>query len=254
MKASTKIDADFAAGEPPAFGEARTVSAAEGYEWWAPSYDHAPNPLLAREERYLSALLTGLHGKSALDLACGTGRWLEKLMEQGCESGVGIDYSSAMLRVAGEKPAIRGRLARADCDSLPLPSDCFDLAICSFAVGHIHDLGSVARELGRVTRAGADVFVTDLHSEAYALGWRVGFRWGDTAIQIEVRPRTADEIVRVFCLNGFQCKRYETLWLGEPERSSFERAGKSDSFVAACKLPAVLVCHFRRHGSPPAEN
>lgn len=254
MRVSTKIDADSAAAEPAAFGEPRTVSAAEGYEWWAPTYDDAPNPLLAREERYLSALLTDLHGKSALDLACGTGRWLEKLMEQGCESGLGIDYSSAMLRIAGEKPAIRGRLARAECDSLPLPSDCFDLAICSFAVGHIHDLESVARELGRVTKAGADVFVADLHSEAYARGWRVGFRWGDTAVQIETHPRTPDEIVRVFGRNGFEYKMHETLWLGEPERPIFERAGKSDSFIEACRLPAVLVCHFRRHGSPPSEN
>jgi len=249
MRASTKVDADSVAGEPP-FGDARRVSAAEGYEWWAPSYDHAPNPLLTREERYLSALLTDLNGKSALDLACGTGRWLERLMDQGCESGVGIDCSSAMLRVAGEKPAIRGRLARADCECLPLPSDCVDLAICSFAVGHIQNLESVARELGRVTKVGADVFVTDLHSEAYARGWRVGFRWGGTAVQIETRPRTADEILRAFGSNGFQCKMHETLWLGNAERPIFERAGKSDSFVAACRLPAVLVCHFRRHGSP----
>jgi ubiquinone/menaquinone biosynthesis C-methylase UbiE len=254
MRASTKADADSAADESPAFGEARRVSATEGYEWWAPSYDHAPNPLLAREERYLSARLTDLHGKSALDLACGTGRWLERLMQQGCASGIGIDYSSAMLRVAEEKPAIQGRLARADCDNLPLASSCFDLAICSFAVGHIHNLESVARELQRVTKAGADVFVTDLHSDAYARGWRVGFRLGGTAVQIETRPRTADEIASVFGRNGFQCKMHETLWLGKPERPIFERAGRSDSFVAACKLPAVLVCHFRRHGSPPSEN
>ncbi|MGA2346723.1 MAG: class I SAM-dependent methyltransferase [Candidatus Sulfotelmatobacter sp.] len=254
MRAAIKIDAASAVDEPSALGESRIVSAAEGYEWWAPSYDHAPNPLLAREERYLSALLTDLHGKSSLDLACGTGRWLEKLMEQGCASGVGIDYSSAMLRVAGEKPAIRGRLARADCNSLPLPSDCFDLAVCSFAMSHVHDLEPAARELGRVTKAGADVFVTDLHFEAYARGWRVGFRSGATAIQIETHPRTADEIVRVFGRNGLECKTHETLWLGEPERSIFERAGKSDSFAAACRLPAILICHFRRHESPPSEN
>lgn len=254
MRASIKIDADFAAAEPSALGESRKVSAVEGYEWWASSYDHAPNPLLAREERYLSALLTDLRHKSVLDLACGTGRWLERLLSQGCEFGVGIDYSSAMLQVAGEKPAIRGRLARAGCESIPLPSDCFDLAICSFALGHIHDMESVALELRRVTKVGADVFVTDLHSEAHAQGWCVGFRLGATAVQIETHPRTAGEIVRVFCGNGFQCKKYETLWLGEPERPVFERAGKLDDFIDACKWPAVHVFHFRRHGSPPSES
>jgi hypothetical protein len=167
-------------------------------------------------------------------------------MAQGCDSGVGIDCSIAMLRVAGKKSAISGRLAGADCENLPLPSAAFDLAICSFAVGHIRDLGSMVRELGRVTRTGADVFVSDLHSEAYARGWRVGFRDGDTAIQIEMRPRAVEEIVHAFCSNGFNCQTHEALWLGEPERPLFVRAGKSTIFAQACQLPAVLVCHFRR--------
>jgi ubiquinone/menaquinone biosynthesis C-methylase UbiE len=248
------MDTESAAGKPSAFAEAHQVSAAEGYEWWAPDYDRAPNPLLAREERYLSPLLTDLRHKSILDLACGTGRWTERLRAKGGESGVGIDYSGAMLRVAGEKPTLRGRLIRAGCENLPLPGNCFDLAICSFAVGHIHDLESVALELGRVTKAGADVFVTDLHPEAYALGWRVGFRLGAMPVHIETHPRTADEIVRVFGRNGFECEMHERLFLGEPEKPIFERAGKLDAFVEACKWPAVLVCHFRRRGSPPSEN
>jgi ubiquinone/menaquinone biosynthesis C-methylase UbiE len=236
--------------EPAAPGGSRRVCAAEGYECWASTYDRAPNPLLAREERHLLPLLTNLRGKSALDLACGTGRWLERIMAQGCKSGVGIDSSIAMLRVAGRKSAISGRLARADCENLPLPNAAFDLAICSFAVGHIQDLESMVCELGRVTKTGADVFVSDLHPEAYARGWRVGFRDRGMAIQIETRSRAAEDIVHVFCSNGFKCEAHVPLCLGEPERPLFTRAGKSHSFVDACKLPAVLVCHFRRTGSP----
>jgi ubiquinone/menaquinone biosynthesis C-methylase UbiE len=232
--------------EPPALPGARRVSAAEGYECWAPTYDEVPNPLLAREERHLLPLLTDAHNKSVLDLACGTGRWLERIMSQGCESGVGIDCSLAMLRVAGRKNAIKGRLAEADCENLPLPSAAFDLAICSFAVGHIRDLGAMVRELRRVTKAGADVFVSDLHPEAYSKGWRVGFRDGATAIQIEMRPGAADEIIQLFSSNGFECQTHEPLRLGDPERPLFARAGKSHSFIEACKVPAVFVCHFRR--------
>ena len=253
MSIATNVDRDFVTDsehEQPAPVGSRRVSAAEGYECWASIYDDAPNPLLAREERYLLPLLTDLRNKSALDLACGTGRWLERLMAQGCESGVGIDCSIAMLRVAARKNAISGRLAKADCEKLPLPSAAFDLAICSFAVGHIQDLESMVRELGRVTKTGADIFVSDLHSEAYSKGWRVGFRDGGTAIEIEMRSRAAEEIVQVFCSNGFKYQAHETLWLGEPERPLFARAGKSHSFEEACKLPAVLVCHFRRVGSP----
>ena len=252
MSIVAKAAADFATAAEPelsAHRGSRSVSAAEGYECWAPTYDHVPNPLLAREERHLLPLLTDLSNKSVLDLACGTGRWLEKLIAQGCKSATGIDCSTAMLRVAGRKSAIRGRLARATCENLPLPSAAFDLAICSFALGHMWDLRSMVRELARVTRTGADIFVSDLHPEAYARGWRVGFRDGSTAIEIEMRSRAAEEIVHAFCANGFSCQAHEALWLGEPERPLFARAGKSDSFIEACQLPAVLVCHFRRVGS-----
>jgi len=223
---------------------------AEGYERWAPIYDDAPNPLLAREERHLLPLLLDLHHKRILDLACGTGRWLERLITQSGMSGVGIDSSVAMLRVAKKKDAITGQLARADCESLPLLTAVFDLAICSFALGHVRELGSVVRELARVTKPGADVFVSDLHPEAYARGWRVGFRDESAAVQIEMLPRAAEDIVQAFCSSGFKCVAHMPLCLGDPEKPIFMRADKIQVFADVCQLPAVLFCHFRRLDSP----
>jgi len=222
------------------------VSVEEGYERWAPTYDHAPNPLLHLEERKLAALLPNLSGKHVLDLACGTGRWLQKLSAGGIGMGVGVDLSAAMLRVAGSKTEIHGRLARADCQRLPFDASVFDLVVCSFALGHLRDLGAVVRELGRVTQAGADVFVSDLHPEAYARGWRTSFRDFRNAIEIEMLPRTAEEIVRAFYSAGFECLTHVPLCLGEPEKPIFVRAGKESRFEAACRMPAVLLCHFRR--------
>ncbi|MGA9353724.1 MAG: class I SAM-dependent methyltransferase [Terriglobales bacterium] len=223
-----------------------SVSAAEGYERWAPVYDDVPNPLLAREERYLLPMLTDVKSKSVFDVACGTGRWLEKVVALGCATGVGIDRSAAMLRVARNKSAIRQRLVEGDCEKLPFPDAVFDVAICSFALGHIEKLGAMVRELARVMRGGAEVFVSDLHPEAYALGWRTGFRNDGTAVQIEMRPRSVAEIVREFCANGFEWGRQVSLWLGEPEEPVFARAGKLHSFTEACRVPAVFVCQFRR--------
>jgi len=221
------------------------VSVEEGYERWAPTYDHSPNPLLHLEERKLAVLLPNLSGKRFLDLACGTGRWLQTLSAEGAGPGVGVDFSAAMLRVAGSKAAISGRLARADCRSLPFHASVFDLVVCSFALGHIRDLGAMVRELARVTKAGADVFVSDLHPEAYARGWRTGFRDSRSAMQIEMSPRTAEEIVRAFFAAGFECLTHVPLCLGEPEKPIFIQAGKSHLFARACQVPAVLVCHFR---------
>jgi ubiquinone/menaquinone biosynthesis C-methylase UbiE len=237
-------------GESSEPGGPQQVSVAAGYERWAPVYDQDPNPLLAREERHLSPLLADLEKKRVLDLACGTGRWLGRLMTRGTASGVGLDRSDAMLRVACRKGAITGRLARAECESLPFRGGVFDLAICSFAVGHIRHLGLMVRELARVTRPAADLFVSDLHPEAYDRGWRVGFRDESSAIHIEMFPRDAEEIIRPFCSNGFEYLSQTPLWLEEPEKPLFTRAGKSDRFREACQSPAVLVFHFRRLALP----
>jgi ubiquinone/menaquinone biosynthesis C-methylase UbiE len=222
------------------------VSVEEGYERWAATYDDAPNPLLHLEERKLTALLPDLDGKCALDLACGTGRWLEKLSGMGTGLRVGVDFSAAMLRVAKKKAVVHGRLARADCLSLPFQASVFDLVVCSFALGHIADLGQALSELARVTKAGAGVVVSELHPEAYAQGWRTGFRDLRGAVRIEMTPRSAEEIVRAFYSAGFECLTHVPLCLGEPERPIFTRAGKGHLFTRACQVPAVLICHFRR--------
>ncbi len=222
------------------------MSTEEGYERWAPTYDRTPNPLLAREERYLLPLLAEWRGKPVLDLACGTGRWLEKLVAHGGDRAVGIDRSTAMLQVAEDKTPIHGRLTRAACENLPFRTAAFDLAICSFALGHIQDLRSMVCELARVIKPGGNVFVSDLHAEAFGRGWRVGFRDEQSAIQIEMKSRTAEQIVRTFYANGFECLTYVPLCLGRAEQPVFARAGKAHLFADACKMPAILICHFKR--------
>jgi ubiquinone/menaquinone biosynthesis C-methylase UbiE len=222
------------------------ISAAEGYERWAATYDSFPNPLLAREERHLLSLLGDLSGKTILDLACGTGRWLEILLRRGAAIGVGIDCSPSMLRSARQKRSVSSRLAHATCEMLPLRAQSFDLAVCSFAVGHIRELGHLVRELAWVMKPGADVFVTDLHPDAYARGWRVGFREREVSFQIDMLPRAAEQISAVFTAEGFALVSHDSLWLGDQEQPIFLRAGRSQAFAKACQLPAILACRFRR--------
>lgn len=231
-------------------GDSQSLSVERGYERWAPSYDDAPNPLLAREERYLLPLLERVRGKQVLDLACGTGRWLDKLVRRGAAFGVGIDCSEAMLQIARKKRPISARILQASSEMLPLAGSAFDLAVCSFALGHFLDLGTVARELARVMKPGAELLVSDLHPDAYAKGWRVGFRDGRSAFQITMLPRAIEEIVYTFDSRGFTCLKHESLFLGEPEELLFRKAEKSHAFSRACELPAVFVCCFRRNRIP----
>jgi ubiquinone/menaquinone biosynthesis C-methylase UbiE len=229
----------------------RQVSVEEGYRRWATSYDQSPNPLLALEQRCLLPLLPSIAGKQVIDLACGTGRWLEKLSALGPALRIGIDLSGAMLAVAQEKEAIAGRLAKADCLNLPFRNAVFDLAFCSFAIEHIANLGELGPEWSRILRQSADLYITELHPEAYDSGWRAGFRDRQCAMQIDAAPHSATEIIRVFNSNGFELAHLQECFVGEPERPLFAYAGKERYFDAARVVPAILILHFRRGSSAP---
>jgi ubiquinone/menaquinone biosynthesis C-methylase UbiE len=226
--------------------ERNCVSVQEGYERWAPTYDRDPNPLLALEERQLKLLLPPLAGKRVLDLACGTGRWLEWLMTGGASSGVGVDFSPAMLAAAKEKSAVRGRVVQADCRAVPFAHAVFNLMICSFALGHIADLRSVAREVGRVATPGADVYVSDLHPLAYGQGWQTRFRDRRGAVEIATWPRSAQEFLSPWDSAGLDCAQLVECRFSEPERRVFTQAGKGRVFEDFCRVPAVLIGHFQR--------
>ena len=227
-------------------GERSHVSVLEGYERWAQTYDRDPNPLLALEKRHLQRQIPPLEGKRVLDLACGTGRWLEWLTAWGAGSAVGLDLTAAILAVAKDKPAVRGRVVQADCREVPFADAVFDLVICSFALAHLGELKGLAREVARVAAAGARVLVSDLHPQAHARGWRTGFRDHRGAAEIFTWPRSTEELITPWLSAGFMHVKSTECWLGEAERAIFARAGKSHQFEEFCQIPAILILHFQR--------
>ena len=93
----------------------------------------------------------------------------------------------------------------------------------------------MVRELARVMKPDSDVFVSDLHSEAYARGWRTGFRDGPGSCQIETLPRTAEEIVSVFHSAGFECLTHLPLcFLANPNSRCLRRRAKVTGLQKEC--------------------
>ena len=80
-------------------------------------------------------------GGDVLDLGCGTGAVLERLlaMEARFGSYVGVDLSAAMLaRARAKLNGVRGvRFARLDLRSRPLPDGPFDLVVSAWALEHL---------------------------------------------------------------------------------------------------------------------
>ena len=233
-------------------GSVRSVSLVEAYDRWAATYD-APNPLHALEERILGLLLPGVAGKRALDVACGTGRWLEKLLNWGARSGCGVDLSAGMLLHASAKLSLHGRVAQGNCLALPFAAVSADLIMCSLAAGHVRNLDGLAHELARVAAPAADVFVSDFHPLAYARGWRRTFDDGSGTVEVPSQAHTVERVRCVFEDEGFQVTASVEPRMGEPERDIFTRRGKAHLFAAACETPAIYIIRFRRTGRKPVK-
>ena len=253
IQSAPPVPQDVSQGETiPSAGD-RCVSVEEGYRRWAPSYDRDLNPLLALEERQLKSMLPSLAGKRVLDLACGTGRWLAWVLAEGARSGAGVDISWAMLAGAREKARLQTRLVRADCCNIPFAAGTFDLVISSFALSHLSDLESAVREVARVAAPGAAVYVSDLHPQAYARGWRTGFRDSRGGAEIMSWDRSIEELLAAWNSAGFVCVELAEFRLGEPEKLILALAGKANLFAEARQDPAVLAFHFQKLAGPQSK-
>jgi malonyl-CoA O-methyltransferase len=149
----------------------------DAYAQWAAAYSpEAHNPLMALEEQAMLALLPPLAGQRALDLACGSGRYLRRFSDAQPARTLGLDLSPAMLARAA---ALGQPLAQADLLHLPLATESWDVAVCGLAVGHVAALASVLGEIGRVLAPGGSVVYSDLHPFGALAGWKRSFRGRD---------------------------------------------------------------------------
>ncbi len=87
-----------------------------------------------REKRTFLRLLKSVNidKKEVLDIASGTGRYIELLLKNGCQAG-GVDISNEMLALAqkriGKHPNLLF-LKQGDAENLPFPDNCYDLVTC----------------------------------------------------------------------------------------------------------------------------
>jgi SAM-dependent methyltransferase len=153
----------------------RTLDAVAGYAVWAPFYDATMDDRL--DLPLLRSLVSVDWGRiaAAVDLGCGTGRIGAWLKERGVARVDGVDASSAMLERAGAK-RIYDRLVCADAAASGLVGQGYDLAISSFAICHLGDLGGFYTETARLIRPGGTVVLIDYHPFMLLKGVPTHFR------------------------------------------------------------------------------
>ena len=226
--------------------------AVEAFDAWAEVYDTQANPLLALEERVLGSMMPDVRGLDVLDAGCGTGRWLQRLVNRSPRSLVGVDISPAMLLLAGIKLSHNCSLRLGNCTALPIGDTACDIVLSSFVVSYLGDLEDFAREIDRVARPGATIFLADMHPETEAFrGWKRSFKAKGAETQIRARRWDLQHITQAFQSRGFKLVSLTEPAFGLEERHIFEECGKLDLYQSTEALPAIYVLELRKPASAP---
>lgn len=219
--------------------EQREVSAVEGYDAMAPTYDLGTNPLIVVEEPHVEAILRSIPITNALDVGTGTGRHALKLAQSGGHV-IGIDQSAEMLRVARQKAKAHNlpiRFVSASLDAaLPFASQQFDFVICALVLTHVAQLTAVMREFYRVLRPGGHVLITDFHPDTVLkLGWRTSCspRPGVT-FTLPNLPHTRSDYLDAITDAGFTFKRSIDVLAGDLPEADFPVLVRQFGHVPFC--------------------
>ena len=96
-----------------------------------------------------------LEGKRCLEIGCGGGRLLQRILESGASSAAALDHSEEMLRLSGERNATAVRESRldlkhGDASRLPWQDKSFDVVLSANTFFFIADPASALAEIRRV--------------------------------------------------------------------------------------------------------
>ncbi len=145
-------------------GEEKKRAVREMFDRIAPRYDRLNRLLSLRlDQRWRREALRALApgpGDVLLDLACGTGDFLELYGRRGARA-IGVDFSAGMLRVA-ESRGVAGALLQGDASCLPLADGSVTILTCGFALRNFVSLEDVVREVARVLAPGGRIALLEV--------------------------------------------------------------------------------------------
>jgi SAM-dependent methyltransferase len=191
------------------------VSAREGYDRWAMTYDTTSNPVVSMDERCTLIALAPKRGERILDAGCGTGRHFGPLRRAGGEV-FGIDFSFGMLRVARHQyphvPLLMADLQKA----LPFGGNYFDAVLCALVGEHLDHLYRVFREMHRVLRLGGRLVFSVYHPEMAAAGIEANFQDVDIEFRLGAYRHTVKDYLSAMQSAGFVDLRQHE-WRGDEQ-------------------------------------
>ncbi|MBB5121797.1 ToxA protein [Streptomyces eurocidicus] len=125
------------------------------------------------------ALVGDVHGKSVLDLACGTGFYSREFMRCGASRVLGVDISRAMVgaaRALEDRDPLGVRYEVGDVAGLRALEPRFDVAVAVQLFNYAEDVATIARMCRNIHRS-----ITD-GAEFFAFAQNPDFRFGGPSL------------------------------------------------------------------------
>lgn len=197
-----------------------------GYDVWAPAYDDFDNPMIAMVEHALDRVPLNVSGRRVVELGCGTGRNVHRVLQLGAESYVGIDGSDGMLARARERyvGAARVTWKRADVmGTLPLAEGTADDVLITLVLEHVEALEPVFRTVERILTHGGRCRIVEIHSGLVESGTSAHFWANGTEHRLASFPHPAREYAEVFGATGLAL---ESICEWYASADSIRRSGK----------------------------
>ena len=132
----------------------------------------------ARWRRTSVGMLHARNRAKILDLACGTGDYINELHRRFPDGEItGADFTPEMLNIAEKKlSGIPGvELVAADAQNLStFQNASFDIVSCAFGFRNFPDKGAALKEAARVVKSGGELIVLEFFRPDAALGTLTG--------------------------------------------------------------------------------
>lgn len=153
--------------------ETNNLDVLNGYKEWSKTYDKTPNLLIEIENTAVKNILNKIPIGSALDVACGTGRYARILKDLGFDV-TGMDMSIDMLKKAKlNNPDINFILG--DIEKIKFDNNSFNLVISALALAHLKKLDDAIKEITRITKINGRIILSDIHPWITLLGGQAYF-------------------------------------------------------------------------------
>ncbi len=214
---------------------------------YAASEVHVNSPTIRR----LHEVLEPMRPDSVCDVACGPGHLALSFAGKASHI-VGVDAAPNMLRQFERLAKDRGvtvEMVRAYAESVPLPSDSFDVVVSRLAPHHFPNVAKAVREMVRLAKPGGCVAVIDLEGNENPALDALNHKIEVLHDPSHVRSHTATRWREFFQANGLTIEALESKQTELPAGLAVRRWCEIGNTAqeAQVKIRALLAAASREH-------